>query len=178
MPCDTCPARSSIRAASASARWFGELTLHDTRINQQIDGVMFQTLRIPYLKVLVNTRKLLRGELDVREVDVVQPSLRLCQRRDGTWNLQGLLASPWPGPWLDKTPPILIEKGTIELVCSDDGPTDPGQAAAAPRTPGRGAGRIATILRDVSVRIEQDHVGAFLYRFDGSAGAMSSIACG
>jgi AsmA-like C-terminal region len=151
------------------ARWFGELTLRDTRINQHIDGAMFQTLRIPWLKVLVNTRKLLRGELDVREVAVVQPSLRLCQRRDGTWNLRGLIAYPWPGPWLDKTPPILIEKGTVELVCREDGPTDPGAISAAPRGPAGGAGRSATILRDVSIRIEQVHVGAFLYRFEGSA---------
>ena len=27
-----------------------------------------------------------------------QPTLRLQQRRDGTWNLQGLLADPWPVP--------------------------------------------------------------------------------
>jgi hypothetical protein len=151
------------------ARWFGELTLHDTRINQQVDGVMFQTLRIPWLKVLMNTRQLLRGELDVREVAVVQPSLRLCQRRDGSWNLQGLLASPWPGPWLDKTPPILIEKGTVELVCREDGSTETAGAPGAARPPTGNAGRIATILRDVSIRIEQDHVGGFLYRFDGSA---------
>ena len=67
---------------------------------------------------------MLRGELDVREVDVVQPTLRLCQRPDGTWNLQGLLADPWPGPWLDKTPPILIQNGTVELVCREDGPAE------------------------------------------------------
>ena len=83
---------------------------------QQIDGVPFETLHIPWLNIRINTRKLLRGELDVREVDVVQPTLRLCQRPDGTWNLEGLLADPWPGPWLDKTPPIVIQNGTLELV--------------------------------------------------------------
>ena len=92
------------------ARLFNEVTLHDTRVYQRIGGVPFQTLHIPWLNIRVNTRKLLRGELDVREVDVVQPTLRLCQRPDGTWNLQGLLADPWPGPWLDKTPPIVIRE--------------------------------------------------------------------
>jgi hypothetical protein len=99
-----------------------EWTLNNTRINQRIDGMWFETVRVPWLHILINTRKLLHGELELREVDVVQPSLRLCQRRDGTWNIQGLLADPWPGPWLDTTPPIVIQNGTIELVCREDGP--------------------------------------------------------
>ena len=46
---------------------------------------------------------------------VSQPTLRLRQRRDGTWNLDGLLADPWPGPWID-TPPITIKNATLELI--------------------------------------------------------------
>jgi hypothetical protein len=149
----------------------GELTLNEARIFQRIDGALFQTVRVPWLHILVNTRKMLRGELDVHEVDVVQPSLRLCQRSDGTWNVQGLLADPWPGPWLDKTPPILIEKGTVELVYHEDGPTDRADAAGESRgvagRAGGGAARTATILREVRLRVDQ--VGGLLYRFEGSA---------
>ena len=35
--------------------------------------------------------------------------------------------------------------------------------------PEAGAGRGSTILRDVSLRIEQDQVGSFVYQFEGSA---------
>lgn len=155
------------------ARLFNEVTLHDTRVYQWIRGTRFQTLHIPRLNVQVNTRKLLRGELDVREVDVVWPTLRICQRADGTWNLQGLLADPWPSPWLDKTPPIVIENGTIELVCRDDAPAHPAAAPAAPPAgpagPTVGGRRLATILSKVSLRVKQERVGRFVYRFDGTA---------
>src|SRR5262249_31841236 len=139
----------------------------------RIRGTPFQTLHIPRLNIQVNTRKLLHGELDVREVDVVWPTLRLCQRPDGTWNLEGLLAHPWPGPSLDKTPPIVIQNGTIELVSSDASPADPagppGASAGARGGPTGGGKRIATILDKVSLRIEQEQPGRFLYRFDGTA---------
>src|SRR5262249_48110883 len=46
------------------ARWFNEVTLHNTRVYQKIRGIPFQTLYIPWLNVQVNTRKLLHGELD------------------------------------------------------------------------------------------------------------------
>ncbi len=131
-------------------------TLNQARIHQRIDGQWFETLRVPWLHILINTRKLLHGELELREVDVSLPTLRLCQRRDGTWNLQGLLADPWPGPWLDKTPPIVIQNGTIELF---SGEQEVG--------PDGGAGRAAPILRDVGLRIEQ--VEGLLYKFEGSA---------
>ena len=140
----------------------GELTLNNPRIFQKIDGARFETLRVPWLHILVNTRKMLRGELDVHEVDVVQPSLRLCQRSDGTWNLQGLLADPWPGPWLDKTPPILVKNGTVDLVYHEDSPTNAADAAAG----SGGAARTATILREVHLRIEQ--LSGLLYKFEGS----------
>ncbi len=135
----------------------GELTLNEARIFQKIGGSPFQTLRVRWLHVLVNTRKMMRGELDVQEIDVVQPTLRLCQRSDGTWNLQGLLADPWPGPWLDKTPPILIENGTVELVYHDDAATEGADATGETRGVAGGAGvgavRSATILRDVRLRV-------------------------
>ena len=51
---------------------------------------------------------------------VGQPTLRLRARRDGTWNLQGLIADPWPGPRIE-TPPITIRKlGTLELFPCDE----------------------------------------------------------
>jgi hypothetical protein len=169
----------------------GELTLYQLNVWQKIDAAPFVALRIPWLHIGINPRKLIRGQLDLREVVVVQPALRLRRRRDGTWNLQGLLADPWPGPWLENTPPILIQDGTLELTPDDEPagaatdpspgspavrtPTAPGPepepaaavAESAPAKPAGGAGRGAAILREVSLKIEQ--AGRFVFRFAGSA---------
>jgi hypothetical protein len=163
----------------------GELTLLQLNVYQRIDGAPFVALRIPWLHIGINARKLIRGQLEVREVKVAQPSLRLRRRRDGTWNLQGFLADPWPGPWLDHTPPIIIEGGTLELIPDEEpaagagssGAASPAQLATAgsgpeadspeatpsPVKPGDGA----VILRDVSLKIEQ--ADGSLFRFEGSA---------
>jgi hypothetical protein len=98
----------------------GELTLNQVNVRQQIDGAPFVALRIPWLHVRINSRKLFRGQLEVREVVVAQPALRLRRRRDGTWNLQGFLADPWPGPWLENPPPIFIQDGTLELIPDEE----------------------------------------------------------
>ena len=50
-----------------------------------------------------------------------QPVLRLRKRPDGSWNLQGLLADPWPEPPLEDQPALQILNGTVEL---REGPLD------------------------------------------------------
>jgi hypothetical protein len=165
----------------------GELTLNNLQIYQRIEDRPFQALRIPWLRIGINPKKLLKGQLDLRQVSVVQPTLRLCHRRDGTLNLQGLLADPWPGPWLDKTPPILIEHGTLEVVPDDEevtgaGPpgtvTPPAGMTVARRNESSDATKTSPlprpalaagimVLRDVSLRVEQ--VDKLLFRFEGSA---------
>ena len=112
----------------------GDVQISHLTVNQTIDGRLFQTLRVPWLKVRHDVRAMLKGRFEPSEIIVAQPTLRLRRRSDGTWNLQGLLASPWPGP-VTKTPPIQIINGTVEL--SDGAPGAPGSA----------------ILRDVGIRI-------------------------
>ena len=81
----------------------------------------FEVLQIPWLNIRINTQKLAKGRLEAREVVVSQPTLRLRRRRDGTWNLDGLLADPWPGPWIE-TPPITIQNATLELIPDEEPP--------------------------------------------------------
>ena len=148
----------------------GELSLIDAFVRQPIDGALIPTLRIPWLHIQIDPKKLAHGELELREIRVGQPTLRLQQRRDGTWNLQGLLADPWPDPLLENPPPIIIEKGTVELVAAEE----PSSAQAKPESttiggarPGAAA-RAAAILRDVSLRVEGNG-GAGQFKFDGAA---------
>lgn len=123
----------------------GDVELKQTSVWQRIDGKSFEAVKIPWLQVRSDFRSLLWGKLATREVVVAQPRLRLKRRKDGSWNLQGLLADPWPQTALPR-PVVTISKGTVEL---DDGP------AAGP------------ILRDVSLRVEPISDGS--YRFEGDA---------
>lgn len=123
----------------------GEFHLNQVHIRQEIDGVPFLALKIPWLNV--RAPELVQGNFEPSEVVVAQPTLRLKRRKDGTWNLQGLLASPWPGPVL-KTPPIQINNGTLELA---DGPKD----------------EVTAVLRDVFVKLEPAGDGKLA--FEGTA---------
>ena len=92
----------------------GELVLHDLKLRQAVDGGMFETLGIAFLHLQVSPRKLVEGKFKPSRINVGYPTLRLRARNDGTWNLQGLIADPWPGPFIE-TPPIQIRNGTVEL---------------------------------------------------------------
>ncbi|MFI5459550.1 MAG: AsmA-like C-terminal region-containing protein [Isosphaerales bacterium] len=130
--------------------WAGEVVFRDLQLRQQIDGVSFEALKVPWLHIRINPRKLLKGHLEVRNVDVGQPTLRLRRRRDGTWNLEGLLANPWPAPWIE-TPPISIRGATLELtpeeepastsVAAPAGPALSSLASGETNVPGVGSGR-------------------------------------
>ena len=123
----------------------GDVELKHTAVWQKFDGKMVETLTIPWLQIRSDFRSLLWGKLATREVVVAQPYLRLRRGAGGAWNLQGLLADPWPKAAMIR-PVITISKGTIAL---DDGP------ASGP------------ILRDVSLKIEPQPDGS--YRFEGDA---------
>jgi hypothetical protein len=97
----------------------GEVVFRQLQLRQQIDGISFEALKIPWLHIRINPRKLLHGALEIRNVEVVEPALRLRRRRDGSWSFQGLFADPWPGPWIE-TPPISIRKATLELIAEEE----------------------------------------------------------
>ncbi|MGA8348217.1 MAG: AsmA-like C-terminal region-containing protein [Isosphaeraceae bacterium] len=102
----------------------GEVTVSHFHVLQRIDGQSFLTARVPWLSVRLDPRQVLHGRFAPREVVLSQPTLRLCRRSDGTWNIQGLIADPWPGPTIKNPPPIVIRNGTIELVGDVDAEDD------------------------------------------------------
>ena len=102
----------------------GEVKVSHLHVRQRIDGASFLTASVPWLSVKLDPRQVLHGRFAPREIAVSQPTLRLCRRRNGTWNLQGLLADPWPGPTIKNPPPIVIRNGTIELVGDADDEDD------------------------------------------------------
>ncbi|HEU5421955.1 MAG TPA: hypothetical protein VFU72_00295, partial [Nitrolancea sp.] len=129
----------------------GDVTITHIIVRQVIDGANFQALVLPWLHVRVDPRAVLEGRFEPQEVVLAHPTLSLCQRRDGTWNFEGLLADPWPAPALKEMPPIVVQNGTIVL------------------TEKLGADQPATIsvLREASLRIEP--AGGRRLKFEGSA---------
>jgi hypothetical protein len=111
--------RVRVDIGRVAIRPFSEVQIRSLHAHQWIDGRPFLALRVPWLSVRFDARQLLSGRLEAREVIVSQPTLRLCQRRDGTWNLQGLLADPLPILPIESTPPILVRNGTVELIDGD-----------------------------------------------------------
>src|SRR5262245_42342747 len=112
----------------------GDCELRHLTVWQTINGRTIPLLRTPFLRVSQDVQSLLEGKFSPSEVAVGQPTLRLTRRADGSWNLQDLLADPWPAPPLERFPVVRIENGTLEL--------DPGD------------GQIVVLLNKVSLRIE------------------------
>ena len=116
----------------------GDVTVTHVLVRQMIDGQPFPAASIPWMSVKLDARQLLHGRLEPREVVVIQPTLRLCRRADGTWNLQGLIAEPWPAATLESQPPIVIRDGKVELIGFDG--ADAMLAGPLSAAPGLGRG--------------------------------------
>ncbi|MBV8488797.1 MAG: hypothetical protein JO161_11005, partial [Planctomycetaceae bacterium] len=139
----------------------GQITVTQVQIRQWIDGQPFLTGKIPWISMRLDPRRLLHGRFEPGAVIISQPTLRLCQQRDGRWNLQGLIADPWPAPAIENPPPIFIRNGTLQLIGSDGA-----EGGSAPQ-PSSAAGGDMAILRDVFLKIEGGTDGRL--HFEGSA---------
>src|SRR5438128_822520 len=74
----------------------GDIELKNTTVWQSIDGASVPSLRIPWLSIRSDFRSLLWGKISTREVVIARPELKLRRRKDGSWNIQGLIADPFP----------------------------------------------------------------------------------
>jgi len=136
-----------LRVDKAALRpMLGMLDFKQVTLVQPVDKKGFSTLRVPWLQVRCNLRDLWHGKIEPSEVIVAQPVLRLTQRSDGRWNLDGLLADPWPETPL-MTPVIRISKGVVELA---DGP------------------RPVKVLHDVDLTFEPVPEVKGLFHFEGT----------
>lgn len=135
------------------AHWrpfLGQVTLNQLHLWQNVDGTAFEVARVSWMSIRCDLGALTRGRVEPLEVSVAQPVLRLRRRADGSWNLQGLLADPWPAPPLPREPVVLVKNGTLEL-CE--------AGAAAP----------SMVLRDVELRLSPEGPPGGIVRFEGSA---------
>ena len=117
----TCRVRSSTRAASGMRPLIGELTLNNfPDLPEDRRGAVPDGARPLAAHPGEHPEDAPRASWTCTRSTWSSRRCGSASDADGTWNLQGLLADPWPGPWLDKTPPILIENGTVELVYHED----------------------------------------------------------
>jgi hypothetical protein len=125
----------------------GEVIVTNLQVFQRIDGQQFRTAHVPWLSVRLDPRQVLRGRFETREVIIIQPTLRLCRRSDGTWNFQGLIADPWPAPVIKNPPPIIIRNGKVELIGVDESEFGSGSPIDSPS----GSARANDLARDFQV---------------------------
>ncbi len=144
----------------------GEVQLMHVELRQNIDGVETRTARVPWMSVRHDASAIAEGKFTPREVVAAQPTLRLRRRVDGTWNLQGLWADPWPVATGKRLPRIIIRNGTIELAASDVEPSAARAGSSASRAEASSSGYV-TILRDVAVQVES--LNDETITFEGSA---------
>ncbi len=131
----------------------GEVILHNVSIRQFEKGEPKLVGISPWVQITYDAWATLDGRFDLKEVVVAQPKLQLRRRKDGSWNFVGLLASPWPLPPSETSPPVRIENGTVELIDETDGP----KAAAI------------AILRDVSLKVGAGDLHGRPVPFEGTA---------
>jgi hypothetical protein len=127
----------------------GDITFQHVSFQQRVDSQILETAHIPWLRIRHDAWASFHGRFIPTEVDVAQPTLRIKRRKDGTWNLQGLLAHPWPDKPLPVRPVVMIKGGIVELLTEGEDTTP------------------AKVLRDVVVTIEPTSSGT--WHFDGSA---------
>jgi hypothetical protein len=77
---------------------------------------LLPALRLPFVRVLFDPIRMLQGEVAVHQIILAQPTVRLAQCADGSWNVDSLFASPWPMKPSERTPVVRIVRGSIELV--------------------------------------------------------------
>ncbi len=128
--------RSRVEVNRVRVGWFkGEVTINELEIREHRDGTTGPMIgRSKWIQVRFDPWAMMKGRFEARDVTVAKPTIRLARKPDGTWNVQGLLADPFPTTSTGATPPITIQEGTIELV--EDGSTAP-----------------LTLLREVSIKI-------------------------
>lgn len=140
---------SRIDMTRARVRPFaGEVTLTQLTMRQVNEGTPKLLARCAWASIKFDPWEFAHGKFKPSEVRVAQPLLQLRRREDGTWNLQGVLADPFPAPKDAVLPPVTIEQGKVELV------TGPDNKATA-------------VLRDVTLHITPGPDALAL--FEGSA---------
>lgn len=98
----------------------------------QVRGIVVSDRRLPrpyrqvahveecWLLCRAQWHELVQGTLEVQQVRLLRPTLRLARLEDGTWSFQGL----WPLPrFSNRPPPVAIESGTLELYDAQSGGT-------------------------------------------------------
>ncbi len=131
--------------------FWGDVQLSQVWVRERGEGAAGPMVAHAYrVTVRFDPWALLKGRFEPRDVTVSRPRLRLRRDLDGSWNLQGLLADPWPIPRGGPIPPIAIQDGLVELV--EPGGNPP-----------------LVLLRDVAVKVPASPGGAAPVAFDLSA---------
>jgi hypothetical protein len=101
-----------VRIDRARLRLFGGIVLSDVRMARRDDLDQLDFLYVPSAVVYHDKEHLLSGKVGIRKVVCHRPRLRIVRRRDGTWNLEGLLGR---ADTLERCPTLVCKQGTLRI---------------------------------------------------------------
>ena len=102
----------------------GDVTFDHLSVHEPGEGLPGREVaHSPWIKIRFDPWAMIKGRFEPVDVTVARPTIRLHRKADGSWNVRGLLADPWPVPAGGPIPPIAIQDGVIELF--EDGAKDP-----------------------------------------------------
>jgi hypothetical protein len=108
-----------VSVESAQMRLLGGISVTDLRLTRRDDSTHAELAYIPSAVFYHDKEQLLDGKLVIRQIELNQPRLRVRRRKDGSWNLVGILGIPHPD---EPIPTIVVHQGILvvedEVACS------------------------------------------------------------
>jgi hypothetical protein len=110
---------ASVSLDGARLRLLGGVVLTELRLTRRGAGEQADIIHIPSATVYHDKERLLDGRFAVRRIELHRPRIHIVRRKDGTWNVDGLVGTTDPRSPL---PTILINDGTLVIEDLHAGP--------------------------------------------------------
>jgi hypothetical protein len=137
----------------AQLRILGGISFRDLSLTRRDDPDQIVFAHVPSGTIFHDKEQLLNGKLAIRKIEWYHPRLRIIRRRDGKWNLAGVLAPPDPN-----VPVPTIELQQATLVFED-------QASGAPPLEAKG----------VDLTLVNDPLPTMVFRGSGSTALVGAL---
>ncbi len=99
-----------VQLGSANMRLFGGLSVTDLTLTRKGEDEPFAVL--PHAVLYHDKQKLNQGTLEVRKIELTNPTLRVARLADGTWDIAKLHKKPGEGG-TDAMPTVVVKGGTV-----------------------------------------------------------------
>ena len=100
-----------VQLGSAQMRLFGGLSVTDLTLTRKGEDEPFAVL--PHAVLFHDKQKLNQGTLEVRKIELTNPTFRVARLADGTWDIAKLHKQSAEGEGTDSMPTVVVKGGTV-----------------------------------------------------------------